>query len=191
MSDISQFVSEDSRKPIERLRRYQLWKEADARGIQYPAQAAKTTMIQILEANGVDVTRPASESVRWSVINGTDSDGRPSQEIYPVTPTHASARNGVNAEAVMSQRLAAQEKEAEAKQKAVESENDELKAMLAKMQERLAALERKDEIPLAAKDEPPSNYFQLVKYAQERGFPATRKMKKAEILAMLNGQNPT
>lgn len=188
MSDISRFVSEDSRKPIERLRRYQLWREADARGIQYPPQAAKTTMIQILEANGVDVTRPVSESVRWSVINGTDSDGRPSREIYPVLPEHASARNGVNADAVVSQRLAAQEKAAEAKQKAVESENEELKAMLAKMQERLDALEGKK---AESVDEVPTNYFQLVKYAQEKGFPATRKMKKADILAMLNGKNPT
>lgn len=183
MSDVSQFVSEDSRKPIERLRRYQLWKEADARGIQYPNQAPKTTMIKLLEANGVDVTQPASDIVKWKVINGTDSEGRPNQELYPVTPAHASARNGVNADAVVSQRLAKQKAEEEKRVKEVEKENEDLKSLILKMQERLEALETKGD-----EESPRKRYWRLYREAKDAGHEVNRKMTLPE-LESLCGQN--
>lgn len=185
MSDVSQFVSEDSRQPIERLRRRTLWDIAEARGITYPPQAPKTVMVDILKANGVDVTQPIEGvDLRWKVVNGQTADGRPNQEIYPVVPEHASARNGVNAEAVVSQRLAKQKAEEEKRIKEVEKENEDLKSLILKMQERLEALEKKP------KESPRKRYWRLYREAKDEGHEVNRKMTIAE-LESLCGQDAT
>lgn len=51
----------DERKPIERLRRVELWKLADMFNIDYPAGATKDHMLLLMQgaqASGVDFTRP-------------------------------------------------------------------------------------------------------------------------------------
>lgn len=103
MAELSQLVSEDSRTPIEKLRRCHLWKEADRRGIKYPPGATKITMIKLLEANGVDITQPLGD-VKWMTVYPSPQAQRAAAmfgqavgpQLVPVEPVHASARNGAN-----------------------------------------------------------------------------------------------
>src|SRR5690606_11841937 len=76
MHDLAGLVSEDSRRPIERLRRAQLYRYADAHGLKYPPGAPKTVLVALLEANGVDVTRPI-DGISWRVVQGRDANGMP------------------------------------------------------------------------------------------------------------------
>lgn len=85
MEDIGGLVSSDSRTPMERLRRVQLWAIAEDRGIQYPPDAPKTVMLALLVGAGVDPKMPyQGAGIKWEVINGQDEIGRAHQEIYPV-----------------------------------------------------------------------------------------------------------
>lgn len=194
MRHISQMVGEDGRKPIERLRRVQLWKIADSLGLSYPVGAPKTVMVALLEANEVDVTQPIA-GIQWQTVNGKASDGRNNQELYPVAPVHASERNGVNADAVVAQRLSAKEQEdAEFERKrmevlerdnerlkSLEDENTRLKEIIEK---RLAALETEQK----EENQPACNkmgYWDVYKKAQSMGLHVHRKMKLKEIESLI------
>lgn len=195
MSDLSQWVSEDSRRPIERLRRHTLHRFADAYGVDYPPQAPKDTMIQLLEAHGVDVTQPMPNiEVGWKRVDGQTADGVARTEMYPVEPEHGSARNGVNASLALDQKLTKEKEQNEqiekqqAKIDRLEQENAELK----ELKSRLAQLEAKSESEEAPEDRPDParmKYWDLVKYAKEQGIQVPRGTKKAEILEALNGQD--
>lgn len=198
MRDLSQLVSEDSRKPIDRLRRVQLWKIADALGLNYPVGAPKTTMVALLEANDVDVTRPIA-GIQWRVTQGTSTNGVPHQEIYPLMPEHASARKNVNAEVALSQRLSEKTKQEKAfedsRMKALEQENARLKSLEeenAKLKEiiekRLAALEDQKTADEKELSQPAANragYWEKYKKAKSLGLPVTRQMKVKEIEALI------
>lgn len=198
MRDLSQLVSEDSRKPIDRLRRVQLWKIADALGLNYPSGAPKTVMVALLEANDVDVTRPIA-GIQWRVTEGRGADGMVRQEIYPVAPEHASARNNVNADVALAQKLSEKTKEEQAfeesrikvleqenaRLKALEEENAKLKEMIEK---RLAALEEQKTAEEKEANQPAANkagYWDIYKKAKNMGLPVTRQMKIPEIEALI------
>lgn len=198
MRDLSQLVSEDSRKPIDRLRRVQLWKIADAMGLNYPPGAPKTVMVALLEANSVDVTKPIA-GIQWRVTQGTSTNGMPHQEIYPVVPEHASSRKNVNSEVVLTQKLAEKTKEEQAfedsRLKALEQENARLKTLEeenAKLKEiiekRLAALEQQKTEEEKEANQPAANkagYWEIYKKAKGLGLPVTRQMKIKEIEALI------
>ena len=73
MTELSQLVGEDSRAPIERLRRFQLHRIADGLKIQYPAGASKDVMIKLFEANDIDITQ--SSILQWQGFSGKGIDG--------------------------------------------------------------------------------------------------------------------
>jgi|GEM_PF-5344240 len=188
MSDLQEFIGEDSRMPIQRLRRCQLWKEADRCGLQYPPGASKDVMIKLFEANSIDVTQ--SPDVKWQVLNGRDVDGNPRQELYPVEQQPASIRNGVNASLVLSERLSAKEEEEkgfkEARLGVLEKENAQLRLdnerITKMMEERLAALESKPADP----DSSPANpYWAKYRKAREMGLNVDRNMKLPQIEAAI------
>ena len=84
MDDLSGLVSTDSRKPIERLRRVQLYAIADERGITYPHDAPKTAMLPLLEAAGVDPAVPYNGAdIQWQNVPVKDELGNVHIEIYP------------------------------------------------------------------------------------------------------------
>lgn len=196
MSDLSQFIGEDSRKPIQRLRRAQLHRIADAMGLRYPPGAPKSAMIQLFEANNVDVT--TCPAVRWRSVDGVDSTGRPRREIYPVETPPASARNGVNAAMVLSDRIAVSDEEKKTFESeriaALERDNahlrDENRVLRETMESRLAALENKTtpkepEEPKA--DSPQSEYWAAYRKARDLGLPIRRGMRLKQIRALLKG----
>ena len=192
MSELHQFIGEDSRKPIQRLRRCQLHKIADGFKLQYPPGATKDVMIKLLEANAIDVTQ--STDVQWQVFNGQDVDGNPRQELYPVAQQPASIRNGVNAAAVLNERMSAKEEEEQGFDKAridaLERElsqarktNEQLQGMQMSLEERLAALENKKPVD---KDSSPANeYWTKYRKAREMGLDVDRCMKLPQIEAII------
>jgi len=103
MSDISSLVSEDSRKPIERLRRCKLWKIANAYGITYPPAASKDVMIPILEGNGIDVTQPLPDDSKniWNRVVVENESGHHHVELYPELPEHATANKNIDYDSVI------------------------------------------------------------------------------------------
>lgn len=190
MRDLSQFVSEDSRSPMERMRRAQLWKVADALGLQYPPGAPKTTMVALLTANGVDVTQPIA-GIQWRMSYGKNSDGMPTQELYPVVPEHASARNGVNATLIVDQRIAAQQTQVqkqddkfqESRIKALEDENARLQEIIDK---RLAALEHKEAEPQrSGPNASQREYWKAYRQAKGMNLPVQRGMTREQIETLI------
>jgi hypothetical protein len=206
MTELAQLVSEDSRSPIQKLRRCQLWKIADRHGLQYPAAAPKTTMIKLLEAHGVDITRPldgvewqtlypSAEAQQAAALNGQSL----TPQVVPVTRIHASARNGVSAQLMIGARAAAQEKVKEDKFKesriaALERDNVRMAEENARLKEiieqRLAALESKPpvapEVPETVT--PPSSqrdYWKLYREAKALGLPVEKGMRREAIEAMI------
>ena len=120
-------VSSDSRSPLERLRRCQLWLVADKAGIQYPNGAKKSVMVSLLEANGID----PRQHIKHAVVYGRDETGMPTQEEYPVSPDHASLRKGVDSNAVLNAKIEAkaqaeEKKFEESRMDALERQNREL-----------------------------------------------------------------
>lgn len=201
MADLSQLVSEDSRKPLERLRRVQLWRLADALGLQYPHGAPKTTMVKLLEANDVDPTQPIS-GIQWRVTNGRTSDGVPHQEVYPVQTPHASVRKGVNADAALSNKLAEKSREEQAFEQSrldsLEKDNEGLKEENAKLRSlietRLAELETekaKEAGEPEVKEEPEKplspqkHYWEVYRKAKAMGIHVDRGMKLNEIESLI------
>lgn len=98
-------VSSDSRSPLERLRRCQLWFLADQEGIRYPEGAKKTLMVELLKACGVDPRK----HIPHKVVYGKDENGIPTQEEYPVLEDHASLRNGVDQNAILQKKIEVKE----------------------------------------------------------------------------------
>ncbi len=188
-SDISQFVGEDSRKPIERLRRYQLHRLADGFKLPYPPGASKDVMIKLFEANNLDVTQ--SPDVQWQAINGVDSNGNHTQEFYPVEQLHGSMRNGANAALALNERLSAKEEEEntfkEARLDVLQRENEQLRRdneqIKGVLEERLAALE--NEKPPVDKDSPQANFWAKYREARDLNLPVERGMKLPQIEAMI------
>ena len=172
----AQFVGEDSRMPIQRLRRAQLHKIADGFKLQYPNGASKDVMIKLFEANSIDVTQ--SPDVQW-------------RGFYPVEEQPpASIRNGVDARAVLSERLSAKEEEEknfkEARLGALEKENTQLRLdnerITKMMEERLAALESK---PVDPDSSPANPYWAKYRKAREMGLNVDRNMKLPQIEAAI------
>ena len=188
MSELQQFIGEDSRLPIQRLRRCQLHKIADGFELQYPPGATKDVMIKLFEAHNIDVTQ--SPDVQWQLFNGLGENGQPRQELYPVEPPPASVRNGVNAAAVLNERMSAKEEEEknfkEARLGVLEKENAQLRLdnerITKMMEERLAALESKPADP----DSSPANpYWAKYRQAREMGLNVDRNMKLPQIEAAI------
>ena len=184
MSELSQFIGEDGRKPIQRLKRARLHKYADDIGLQYPNAASKDVMIKLFEANDIDVTQ--SPEVQWQVFHGLDVDGNPRQERYPIEPQPASVRNGVNAAAVLNERMTVKEEEdknfKDARLDVLERENEQLRRDNAQikgvLEERLAALESNQK-------KPQSKYWATYRHARDMGLTVDRNMKLPQIKALI------
>lgn len=175
-------VSWDDRPAVMRLRRTQLYEVLTKRNISFPVGAAKTQMLKLLEANGVDLTQPLPE-VDWIEVVDRDENGQMHREFYPKEMLHESARDQqagkiVDYEAEIAKRAA----EAEAAAEVVETQSDMLQAqsdMLKSMQSRLAELEA-NQLPLD-KMAP----YQLKQIAEQRGISVDGLKSKDELLAAL------
>ncbi len=214
--ELSQLASFVDSTPIEMLRRAQLWQIADRHNIQYPRDATKKQMIDLLEAMQVDVTQPEN-GIQWMQITGEDENGRSTSYVAPVIPAHQSARDGFDSGAVLDQRIQleeAQEKnDAQADElKRLREENAEYKAKFEDMSDKLDALlaaqsrpEQTDDEVDEKPDEPEPDdnasdaeiecseysFWELFRIARDRGLEPKRGMKRSALEALINGENTT
>ena len=67
---ISSLVSDDSRNVYQRLRRSMCFKILESYGLPYPSGASQEAMVKIMEANGIDPTRPGphGESIKYQPV---------------------------------------------------------------------------------------------------------------------------
>ena len=214
MADLSQLVTDDSRTPIEKLRRCRLWQEADRLGIKYPPGAPKTTMIKLLEANGVDLTQPLG-NVKWMTVYPSPKAQQAAAmfgqavgpQLVPVEPVHASARNGSNPAMELDRRVRAREEKkeeafAKSRLEALERETKLLadeKAKLAEenerlkqiIEQRLSALEQKKSEPIPVTTRGPNasqrEYWKAYRQARDMGLPVQKGMTREQIEALITG----
>lgn len=128
--------AEDDRKPIERLRRAQLWKIADAYGLTYPPGATKDTMIQLLEGNRVDVTQPMPDvpQVQWETKMVPDASGNKVPQLHPVQPERQGGATTADVHRIVQQ----QEEERESEEE--DSEKEELRTQIRELEDRQARM---------------------------------------------------
>jgi len=172
---LERLISDDSRTPIEKLRRKQLWDIADAYDLPYPSAAPKTVMIPIIESAGIDVTRPLPTGEKLvQEIQVEDEDGKVHTDFAPVEKPHATQNKQIDYNAVI-----------EAKAKAAESQDElkEAKDEIARMREKLAELEAGE------KSFSDMKMPELRKAAKESGINSFGLSKKDIIEKLENGDN--
>jgi hypothetical protein len=138
----------DERGDLDRLTRTQLYQEADAWGIEYPRDCPKYRwdngrqtggMIALLEAHGVN--RGNMKTVRWQTIYPSEQERQAAahqgvattEQHYPMSPQHQSARDGVDTTAILQTKLAQSEARSELKG----DEVTRLKAELAELKSQI------------------------------------------------------
>lgn len=101
---LESLVSEDSRRPIEKLRRVQIQKLLKAHGVNFDVSLPKTALLPILEGSGIDITKPlpTGESVLQQVPV-QDENGNTKIEYFPAQKEHATARKNIDYDTVIEQ----------------------------------------------------------------------------------------
>lgn len=165
---LERLISEDSRKPIQKLRRRQLWDIAKAYNLDFPAGAAATTMVSIIETAGIDVTRPLPDgNALVKPVEVQDETGRQKVEYFPVEKPHATQGKNIDHYAII-----------EAKAKATEK-SDEVEAL----KQKLAEYEKEETDPTKMKMQ------QLRSQAKAKGINTYGMSKQAIIEALSNGED--
>lgn len=189
MAELSEIVSFGDFRPIDQLRRCELWRIADRLRIAYPHDAAKAVMISLLEGNGIDVTKPES-GIQWERITGSDEHGRNTAFLAPRHEQHHSARVGADARAALNARIAAEPDETEGSGEvgALKAEKDRLLQLVARLEARLDAKEK----PKPRRKNPNAGarlarYRELKKLLAERGIAFAKNAKIDELERLAAG----
>ncbi len=196
-AELARLVSSDSRAPLQRLRRAQLWRIADRAGISYPNGAPAQAMVKILEAQGLTgMEAEYNDITRFKAFVQQDENGGTHVEHYPVQPKHHTADKVIDYDTLIEER-AKTAPPAEAADDSDEIEelrraNHELAAKNAELEavitERLDALEKKAaEVPEDAgfpleKMLP----WQLIHMAKDRGIDY-KGLSKEDLIAAIRG----
>lgn len=133
--------AEDPRRPVERLRRSQLWRVAEHHNITYPKDATKDVMISILDGAGVDVTR--DESITWKTVSMKNDKDETVQQTYPEEPKRGGLDNAALSR-IMRERAEKEEAEKAKLKEAntgLESQLEKAIGVIENLQNRLSALE--------------------------------------------------
>jgi len=141
-----------------------LWQIADLKGIPYPAGAAKTKMIPLLEdvsdTEIIEIMGRLEAPVRQ--VMQKDDMGNMHIELYPDEPQHYSADRQERVQAILSDRLTVEEQKekdfSDKRLSALEKENADLKKLI---NERLDSLMEADED--ASEESAPAPQFPLNK----------------------------
>lgn len=124
--ELHELMSDDARRPVQRLRRVQLNKICQAYNIPAPVGAAAETMIALIESSNIDVTKPlpTGDVVMKQVPVRTES-GAVKMELVPEKKPHYSEGKNIDYDTMI---------ETKAKNADLKSENDELKERLSKLE---------------------------------------------------------
>lgn len=128
--------------PLQKLRRVHLYKLADMHGIRYRDGAPKLEMVPLLEAAGVDPTKPGPNGqkvVEFQQVKWTDENGREHWSLEPQIPEPQ--RRNIDYEAAIARAAERSAKEAAAKESAedearfakLEADNKELREQITEL----------------------------------------------------------
>lgn len=182
-------VSDDSRTPIQKLRRSQLWKIAKAYDLSFPIGAPASAMIPIIQGAGIDVTRPLPNGdSEFELINIPTKNGF-KQELVPKEKDHYTKNRDIDYDSVIEKKAKEQEVIHKQETDSLRSEIDELKAMIAQLtgQKLEQKLEQKEEIFELTPNYEDMKYLELRKLATQRGLKQSPTDTKEDLVRMLNG----
>ena len=162
----------DNRSPLQKIRRFDLYRLADANNISYPKDSPATVLRPILEAAGIDPTRPLpdGEELMTTVMVATEGGGERAV-LAAKQKLSASQRSGINSTQILNDRVSEQAEEEEASK---DSEIAELKKLL--LEARKTPVTKKI-APKAKK----ANFFEFKKYCKEQGVKVLKTDKKADL----------
>ncbi len=191
----------DDRSDLDRLSRTQLYREADAWGIEYEPDLPKYLwrngqmtggMVALLEARGVN--RRNMKTIQWQTIYPSDQEraaaahqgAATSEQHYPVREAAQSQRDGVDSSAILQDRLA----KADARAELQDDENQRLRKENESLLNRLDEIERKllGNVPRGAKPKRANRRGELFRAAKERNV-MTRSDMTIEDLEKALGEN--
>ena len=94
-------IREDSRAPISRLRRRDLYIIARKNNIPFQYGAPAEVMRALIESLGIDVTNPKN-GIEWQAVDMPSEDGKTiHREIYPVEKAHATYNKEIDHESII------------------------------------------------------------------------------------------
>ena len=148
----------DNRTPLQKIRRYELYMLADDNGISYPKDAPATVLRPILEAAGIDPSRPLKDGTELMTLVPVATEGGGERMVLAAKQKlGASQRSGTNSTEVLNNIVTEQAEQEEASK---DSEIAELKRLL--LEARKTPVTKKI-APKAKK----ANFFEFKKYCKE------------------------
>ena len=124
---LSSLLTDDSRSPIEKLRRHDLQVIARRNKITFNPSGPATDLRKLIEGSGIDVVKETD----FQRIQVEDESGMVKEIVEPVVKEHATANKDINYDAIIEANAKANEKAEENTE--LKKELDEVKAMLAKL----------------------------------------------------------
>jgi len=160
----------DNRTPLQKIRRYELYLLADDNGISYPKDAPATVLRPILEAAGIDPSRPLKDGTELmtTVMVATENGGE-KPVLAAKQKLGASQRSGTSSTQRLNDIVSEQAEEENASK---DAEIAELKKML------LEARKTPKKIAPKAKK---ASFFEFKKYCKEQGVKVLKTDKKADL----------
>lgn len=100
---LENLISDDSRRPIEKLRRVQIQRLLKANGIQFDVNLPKTALLPILEGSGIDITKMPDGDPILQQVPVQDENGNTKLEYFPAQKEHATANKDIDYDSVIEQ----------------------------------------------------------------------------------------
>lgn len=204
MPELHALLSDDSRSALQRTRRTQLYRIANAYKLSFPEGCPADDLRKIIEGHGVDVTRPLPDGAdnEWERRIVEDENGKQSIQLYPKEKPHFTANKDIDYETIIQQRAA----KAEKAQKQAETENEDLRSQLIEMKKQMEEMQRMlgADVP-SGPEESPSDvsldnvdwsantdistmpWKDLKAHAKALGLKAPVGMKRPDLEALIRG----
>lgn len=169
---IERLVSEDSRAPLHRLRRYHLQRILKANGVKFNHETASAIdLAKLIEGNGIDPTSPLPNGEQlMQTVTVVDDKGNQRRELYPIEKDHATKWKDIDYDAII-------QRNAE-----LNSEGDELKNENADLRRQLDELRAQQK----AVDPALMPMSELRAYAKSKGLKIGLVTTKGAILEALS-----
>ncbi len=171
MTQLSGLLTDDSRTPLEKLRRPQLQRIATANGIKFDPTGPATNLRKLIEGSGVDIMKPDL----FETLRVEDENGISKEVVVPIVKPHATANANIDYDTVI---------EAKAKVVEAEEENSELRKEMAELRAIVAKLSE----PKVAENEL-NEAFYRARYEELFGKKPQWKMSLETIKAKVDAKS--
>lgn len=171
--ELHDLMSEDARKPVEKLRRVQLNKICRAYDIPVPTGATAEVMVALINSSGIDVTKPLPDGeALMQTVNIPTEEGGFKTEIVPTRKPHYTEGKEIDYDSLI---------EAKSQLADQKSENQELKDRISQL-ENLILSQHKDKQEKSVSD---MSMGELRGLAKEKGVNSFG-MKKQQLIETLS-----